>query len=350
VSIQSNLFGWTVPNVNHEEDSPQELPPQCISWKFSYRDPITSLARIPPRTNAVVLGTAHGRMVLLNWQRLVCPPMSCTLSPSVLDDWMPSLVNGSAALDSKMMGIRGLSVLPELYIPSSGNDGSSKATTTSKICYRLVWLTQYGWILSTRIEAAVRCFPGRRNPWLEIVQIRRRARLMDGVGTIHYRTPSLKYQTPDGKLIQPTQPTYLSPTQPISSYHSSSHILWYNDVDALEDATNAASSLHTIKLPNADARVLSSVSINRAHSCDPKEKRKKIIPKLQLLDLDTLVDDRRLTPPHLPPPPQISIRCLKRFGAPTCVWIHPTHPEYILVGTQEQGIYWMESRAKVSQS
>jgi hypothetical protein len=344
VSIHGTLFGWTVP-ISEDGHPSHELRTQRVSWKFSYRDPITTLAPVPPRTNAVVLGTAHGRLVVLNWQRLVCPPMSCSLSPTVLDDWLPSLANSSAPLDSKVMGIRCLSILPELCIQSARDPcGSLKQTTTSKICYRFVYLTQYGWIMSTKIEAAVRGVVGRRTSLLEIVQIRRRTRFTDGIATIHYQTPSVQYQTPDGKLIQPTQPTYLSPILPISSYNTSSHILWYNDVDPWVDSTNVLSALHTIKLPNADARVLSSLSFNSAHSSnDPKQKRTKSVPKLQLLNLGSLVDD-------LPSPPQTAIRCLKRFGAPTCVWIHPTYPEYILVGTQEHGIYWMESKAKVSQS
>jgi hypothetical protein len=140
--------------------------------------------------------------------------------------------------------------------------------------------------LSTRIEAAIRSGPGRRSlsavencdqsksTWMEIVQIRRRTRFMDGLGTLHYQTPSVQYQTPDGKLIRPTKPTYISPTQPIASYSSSSHILWYNDVDSF-DSTNAASASHTVELPLADARVLSSVNTNGSSS-GPGQRKKSI--------------------------------------------------------------------------
>jgi hypothetical protein len=286
----------------------------------------------------VVVGTSHGKLILLNIHQLYYPSMSCTLSPTIVDEWTSYQNTSCQSIHdwlayerryhkqrstchnrienndgSRGLGIRSLSAIPEMYIPVPSSTSSLVQQCNFKIRYRFVWITMNGWILSTHIEVTKSAIstallvPTTSIPISYTNRVRRKSKSpnYDGICHVHYTIKPIVYKNNDDNntLLYPSQPTWnyfehhdeATASFPVSV--SSHGILWYNPLD--QDHHTLPQPLP--QLPNPDVRVLSAHARNSsgnrvphdvtAATTKPKSKshcRSSAMPKLNYIGFDQI--------------------------------------------------------------
>jgi hypothetical protein len=444
VSTGKFVTGWKISKKFGSTDHTISKNKYVTShWQYQYdqQDSISTMSVLPnPNVYSndhhkplliIVLGTSYGRIILLNIQKLHYRSMSCTLSPTLIDEWISyqnhhhpntNSINShvSSPIDDWLeyekrclknnfnpvgLGIRSLSVIPELYIPKSLSLNRSNNKSITKIRYRFIWLTINGWILSTTIEVEIhhqhhgttttannnninnnnnKC----NNNDTVCTRRRSKAPYYDGICYTHYVTKPVVYQNLDGTCIRPVRPIWNSINDDIAYPVSvtNSGILWYNPNDTHEEQYIQPKPI----LPNPDVRVLSSSSSSSSSSnstavtkANKKQRRNQrcgipVVPKLNYFRFDTINNNHVFGIPSNTSLSfyeqfnekdiitRIKLRKSKRdtnvsqqlqshsqFSKPTCVLlIDPKHsssaiPEYIFVGTPEFGLYMIESKTKI---
>jgi hypothetical protein len=276
LSAGTAVFGWS-------------LTTNELLWKYQYSEDITSMVTLSEE--CVLLGSGTGRMAILNGNKLQKASFALQSTPTLVDEWV-SYDRGRTQFETPStpahaMGIRTMKVL-------------KLASPTAQLrMYRVVWLTECGWILSTRIDESVgkesriyRC-PGCK---------------------LHHDTKPIHVVDSNGRPVIVSSKMWFVPVRQICC-STKSLLVWHKEYDATFRA-----------LPDHDPRVIGPTTVTMT------SKRKS---SLQWMTLDMHDEAYRSR----------TIRLSRQIGAPSSIMVHPNQ-EWIVIGVQSGGLFLLHSRTQ----